>query len=208
MRTAIDCDGVLAELGEHVLTKFGMNINQDPIDDIWAMVVETPDFWPTMPLKFGASRLWLAAQALNPVVITGCPAAYFDAVAIPKTRMLRERFGTNIEVITCVTRDKVKYITSPEDILIDDFPSQVRRWRKAGGRAIHCRDSYQAVRELNTMVLAVGDKVQALVNDVYALPGPKPIVDIQQHDGAHWVFVEGSMCGVPIHDVVLIQKAA
>ena len=152
MRIACDLDGILGDFKRHVLDVTGLNIRHDPIDRVWSMLASVPDFWLTMPVKDGAYDLWDAIQPYNPVILTGCPPAMYDVAAAQKVMWGRHYFGPDVTVITCLSRDKTQHLLHPQDILLDDFNSTVRRWRKAGGRAIHFRNPDQAISDLRTLL--------------------------------------------------------
>lgn len=56
--------------------------------------------------------------------------------------------------------------------------------------------------------IAIGDFVQVEIDGVVAFPNPVRVRAVQQHEGAAWVFVDGSESGVPMDQVQLHQKAA
>jgi hypothetical protein len=55
--------------------------------------------------------------------------------------------------------------------------------------------------------IAVGDLVQWEANGTLRLERPTAVRAIQEHEGAQWVFVEGSETGIPMSEVLLDQKA-
>ena len=206
MHVFVDCDGVLAAFAEHVFQLFGKYPRELPDDAMWDQIIATPEFWSTMPVKYGAHALWRATHAFHPTVLTGCPKRDFEHAATQKVIWLKRHFGDTVKVITCHGRNKPFYMTGPGDILVDDFPSHVRRWTKAGGRAIHYRTAEQARREFNLAVIDIGDMVQVSVADAYVLPEPSKIVDIKEYDGDHWVFIADSSSAVRIQNVELVAK--
>jgi hypothetical protein len=54
---------------------------------------------------------------------------------------------------------------------------------------------------------AVGDLVQAEINGALQLPAAKRVRAVQEHEGQTWVFVEGSETGIPMHQIIVEQKA-
>jgi hypothetical protein len=55
--------------------------------------------------------------------------------------------------------------------------------------------------------VAVGDIVQWESQGMLCLERPTAVRAVQEHDGAKWVFVEGSETGIPMSEIVLEQKA-
>jgi hypothetical protein len=54
--------------------------------------------------------------------------------------------------------------------------------------------------------IGVGDLVQWESNGVVQLPQPTRVRAIKEHEGAQWVFVEGSETGIPMAEAVLQEK--
>lgn len=52
----------------------------------------------------------------------------------------------------------------------------------------------------------VGDLIQWESNGVLAFATPKRVRAVQQHEGADWVFVDGSETGIPMSEVLVEQK--
>lgn len=149
----VDCDGVLSAFSKHVQDLFGVHPDHIPDDELWELVLETPDFWSTIPVKYGAHDLWALVKAYDPIVLTGCPRNHFEVAAAHKIVWIHQHFGADVPVITCHGRDKASHMDAPGDILIDDFSSNVRRWIKAGGVGVYYRNYEQAMADFK---LAVG----------------------------------------------------
>jgi hypothetical protein len=152
VRILVDLDNVLADFVQHVLEHFAAHPDDIPTDDLWVMVESVPNFWLTMPLKYRAHDLWDFVQPYNPVILTGCPKSHYEVAAAQKVTWVKQKFGEQVTVITCLSRDKQKYLLDPADILIDDFSSNVKRWRKAGGRAVRYKTYEQTIAELRILL--------------------------------------------------------
>jgi len=157
MQCFVDMDGVLADFDRHVQDLFGFHPRQIPDDDLWVLVQSLPDFWLTIPVKHGARDLWSAVQPYTPVILTGCPRSHYDLAAAHKVTWAKQHFGDTVNIITCLSRNKAQYLQSTDDILIDDRGSNVRRWRKAGGRAIYYRTAAQTLVDLELLLHAKPD---------------------------------------------------
>jgi len=59
----------------------------------------------------------------------------------------------------------------------------------------------------NDVAFAVGDLVQWEADGALRLERPAAIRAIQEHEGARWVFVEGSETGIPMTELILESKA-
>lgn len=153
-----DCDGVLAYFNQNVRTFFGKHPSDMNTDEMWKLINQEPDFWPTVPKKDGADRLWAVLKPYNPIILTGCPKDNFEVAAVHKREWIKLHFGTS-RVITCLAKDKQTHMTAPGDILIDDFMSNIKRWTKAGGRGIWFRNADQAIVEFKKMVESDDKKI-------------------------------------------------
>ena len=143
----LDVDGVMADFDAHVAARFGSGPRELGDERLWRMVADRSDFWTDIPLKAGALELWEVAKDHDPIFLTGCPRSDFDRAAAHKRAWLEAHFG-DVPVITCLSRDKAAHIKAPGDILVDDFIANVKRWEKAGGRAIWYRNPAQGLRDL------------------------------------------------------------
>lgn len=152
MQVFTDNDGVLANFNRNVVNFFGKHPADWNNDEMWEAINQEPDFWHTVPLKDGATRLWAVLTPYNPIVITGCPKDNFAMASAHKTIWIKKVFGEDVRVITCLAKDKQTHMTAPGDILIDDFKSNIKRWEKAGGRGVWYRNVDQAITDFQKMV--------------------------------------------------------
>ncbi|MGC1511407.1 MAG: hypothetical protein WA797_00620 [Acidimicrobiales bacterium] len=60
--------------------------------------------------------------------------------------------------------------------------------------------------EANADKVDIGDLIQWEIDGIFQLETPRRVRAIQQHEGADWVFVEGSEAGIPMNQTVLEQK--
>jgi hypothetical protein len=130
-----DCDGVLADFNGHVQTLFGTDPDRMPETALWQAIDSVPDFYLTIPLKADARQLWNAIKPFHPIILTGCPAHNYDESARQKVIWIKRHFG-DVEVITCLSRNKPLSMNAPGDILIDDRSGNIKKWIKAGGIGI------------------------------------------------------------------------
>ena len=153
MQVFVDADGVLKNFDGHVHAYFGKYPRDFLNDDeMWLSIHAEPSFWPTMPVKDGADRLWAALMPYKPIVLTGCPKDDYDNAAAHKQISIKKHFGEHVQVITCLSRNKPVHMTAPGDILIDDFTSNIKRWTKAGGRGIHYKNADQAIEDFMKLI--------------------------------------------------------
>ena len=155
MQLFLDKDGVLADFEKHCITLFGKHPKDLEDAELWRLVSQDKEaFWSGIPVKDGAYELLEVAAPLSPKILTGCPRNGDDRTEIcpvassHKKTWVAYHFGEHIPVITCFSRDKPSYITSPEDLLIDDTYLNIKRWKAAGGRAIFYKTVEQSIADL------------------------------------------------------------
>ena len=61
--------------------------------------------------------------------------------------------------------------------------------------------------DINKPEIRIGDLIQVEINGALALKQPDRVRAVQDHEGRRWIFVESSKTGIPIEQVVLIEKA-
>jgi hypothetical protein len=144
----MDLDGVLAAFDENVERRFGAPPSVLGDERMWQLVNNHEDFWIAMPLKEGAAELWAAALPFKPVVLTGCPRSNYEQAAAHKREWVAGHFGSDIKVITCLSRDKQLHLIEPGDVLVDDRVQNIKRWRKVGGVGVLYHNHEQAIREM------------------------------------------------------------
>ena len=127
---------MLADFNGHVQSLFGADPDRMSETALWQAIDTVPDFYLTIPLKADARQLWTALKRFHPIVLTGCPAHSYDESARQKVLWIKKHFGGNVQVITCLSRNKQQHMNAPGDILIDDRSGNIKKWIKAGGIGI------------------------------------------------------------------------
>lgn len=151
LKVFVDCDGVLAAFSQHVLDRLGVRPGLITDDEMWELIAAIPDFWPTIPVKYGAHDLMNFLKPYSPIVLTGCPKNHYEAAAAHKVEWVARHFG-DVPVITCLSRNKPLYMHAAGDILIDDFSTNIRRWVNAGGVGVHYRRHLQGLTDFKIAV--------------------------------------------------------
>ena len=130
----LDCDGVLADFDAGAREALG-GMNPSQFEDryskreFWRRLAKTPDFYNTLPLMPDAQMLFDAVAHLHPTILTGLPLGTWAA---PQKVAWAERHFPATPVITCMARDKYRYM-QPGDVLVDDREQHRGRWEEAGG---------------------------------------------------------------------------
>ena len=140
----LDLDGVLADFDEHankLLKRAGRNaVTESEFYEILKM--DENFFFNLNPTRYAYS-IWAAANIVcNDVqILTALPArATFNNAMADKKRWVAKHFGANVKVnFGPYSTDKWKH-ARPNDVLVDDRPSNIQEWRQLGKAiAIHHR---------------------------------------------------------------------
>lgn len=153
MAIFLDCDGVLANFNQHVSDLCGDHPRNMPDDMLWDKISVIDDFWLTVPVMPDAHELveYLSSMNRDLIVLTGCPKTNFQQVSEHKKQWIQNHFE-NIDVITCLSKNKPMYMRDNNDILIDDFSRNCNKWIKAGGIAIRYRNFEQTKIDLQIII--------------------------------------------------------
>ncbi len=137
-----DSDGVIFDFEGGFTKFFGFGFHDHSPNVTWDLIASNPSFYETLPLLPHATEYWELIAPYQPIILTGCPSTGFHAAAAAKKRAYRRLFG-NVEVITCMSKNKPAFIRNPADVLIDDTSVNVERWRNAGANGVHFTDMAQ-----------------------------------------------------------------
>lgn len=150
----LDLDGVFADFNKKVFELTGEHSSQLTPKSLWGKLTRVEHFFATLhPLPESLDHFQeLRSRALIPIeILTGLPlpVGNFRTSEIDKRAWVKLYLDENIKV-NCTTRrgDKVKYIKSHDDILVDDTEFNVVTWTGAGGIGLLHKDWNQTFNEL------------------------------------------------------------
>ncbi len=153
-RLFVDLDGVLADFDRGVLEATGRYPTQMSDREMWPLVAKVSGFYEHLPWMPDGRQLWEYVVPFNPIICTGLPRGNW---AEPQKRQwCRRELGTEVPVLTCLSRDKGQaareFLDADETpILIDDRLKSQPGWVDLGGLFVlhtSAQDSIQALREL------------------------------------------------------------
>lgn len=112
-------------------------------------------FYKLEPLK-GAVEFMQAIMNLGEpwriLTSAGTDHPDFDVAAESKIQNLKKHFGISREYITVCesSESKRRYVEKKDDILVDDFLTNVTQWREAGGIGLHFEPAvgYDAILDM------------------------------------------------------------
>jgi hypothetical protein len=145
----LDCDGVLADFDAGArLVLGGLSPREFEARhskrEFWRRLAQTKGFYAKLPLLPDAQLLFDAVEHLRPTILTGLPLGTWAA---PQKLQWAEEHFPGTPVITCMARDKYKYM-KPGDVLVDDRADHRDKWEDAGGIFIHHKNARASLDEL------------------------------------------------------------
>jgi hypothetical protein len=145
----LDMDGVLADFDRHHHNEIGHRPNKldDNVD--WKQVRQIKDFYYNIPPMRDAMHLWNTVKHLKPVILTGIPASVREA-SDNKKGWVRKHLGSNVPVITCLSRKKSEYC-SHGDILVDDWEKYKDLWVQKGGIWVTHTSAASSIKQLKRL---------------------------------------------------------
>ncbi|MGB7189469.1 MAG: hypothetical protein WBD10_04985 [Acidobacteriaceae bacterium] len=152
----LDCDGVLADFDRAAEQLFQQNSRQAEAalgtKIFWSRISGCGSFYGDLPLLPDAMRLYQSIAHLHPIILTGCPAGGW---AEPQKVEWAARHFPGVEIITCRSRDKSRFLRSPGDILVDDYLKYQNLWEEAGGIFVHHQTADLSIQHLARLGLPV-----------------------------------------------------
>lgn len=152
----LDCDGVLANFDKVADEVLGMPSrdfeNQYGSEVFWEKLKEVEDFFYNLPLMDDAMQLWDAVKHLDPIILTGSPSHFSVDGLTQKIRWGRKNFPEAI-LIPLPSKHKAR-LCKPGDIIVDDWPKHLKKWKEAGGHWIlhtSARDSIKQLRDMDVI---------------------------------------------------------
>ncbi|GAB6090912.1 hypothetical protein JCM12856_25050 [Spirochaeta dissipatitropha] len=154
----IDLDGVLADFDAGVEKLFGRKPDVLPPPVLWSRLAKTEGFYEHLTWMPDGKELWNALKIYNPSILTGLPRGKW---AEPQKRAWCAReLGTEIDVITCMSRDK--HLIAQEaaqngliPVLIDDRLKLKDSWTEAGGVFIHHKNTELSLKEFDELYATI-----------------------------------------------------
>lgn len=145
----LDCDGVLADFDTAAEQLFKQNSRGAEkalgTPTFWKRIRNQHDFYGKLPLLPDAMGLYRAVAHLNPIILTGCP---FGGWAEQQKMDWAARHFPGVRMITCLSREKCRFLTRPGDILVDDYLKYRHLWEQVGGVFVYHQTAKQTLESL------------------------------------------------------------
>lgn len=148
MKLYLDLDGVLADFDKAVRDVTGRGPDQQLPSAMWRSLAKHKDFFGSLDLMEDALELWEFCRPHRPVILTGLPLGTWAA---PQKRgWVARQFGPDVEVITCMARDKHRF-GGPQTVLVDDRDKARAPWEAAGGDFVLHHSASRSIEDLRDL---------------------------------------------------------
>ena len=112
--------------------------------------VNMESFFSGLGWNKGAENLWHSIQSLNVKILTGGKDLADDAISLGKKGWVKNNLKLSSKDVIIETKKDI--FASPNSVLIDDAIENIRKFKKAGGKAILHKNEKKTIKRLNEMV--------------------------------------------------------
>jgi hypothetical protein len=174
VRIFCDLDGVLVDFNRGFENLDANKENLSPADyekehsltEMWKIVdAEGDSFWANLRWMNDGRALWDYIKRYDPTILSS-PSRSKSSIE-GKIKWIKRNLGISQEKPTTsskkwdqesriiLSRNKYKFASGPNDILIDDTQSKLDKWVEAGGTGILHTDSTDTIRVLEQIVTSL-----------------------------------------------------
>lgn len=133
----VDMDGVLVDTYTHIANMLNVNHYDNITGDQWEHFYKNADgynLFRSLPIDRDANELLkIVSKFTDNVVLLTSPLNYDVNGSIRGKQEWLAKHGFNLPVIFESSKEKYAVSNNLPNVLIDDSPSQINRWRSAGG---------------------------------------------------------------------------
>ncbi|MGN0363403.1 MAG: hypothetical protein ACI4ET_11240 [Bilifractor sp.] len=141
-----DMDGVLADFDRGVrelcqMEPVEQGSGKKADDALWTAVAKVDHFYDRLEPKAGAVGMFQALYRKfgnKCEILTGIskPHRHILNAGEDKTNWVHRLLGPDVKVHIVYREEKPDYCKGKDDILIDDYPKNIREWKEIGGTGI------------------------------------------------------------------------
>ena len=163
-RIYCDMDGVLCNFEQAAEKAVKMPLSQwalEPrkkfktIRDKWQPIMQTKNFWSTLPWNPGGQRLWSFISKYDPHILSAYVEQTTDPNCIPgKSKWARTRLGMSGSKVNLVKRKEKQNFAKVgglPTILIDDYAKNISQFRARGGIGIQHTSTSNTIAQLKKL---------------------------------------------------------
>ena len=165
VRIYIDMDGVLADFEKGIRELCHMEPQSQNgkrsviLDDLmWEAIRKVDHFYGRLDLMPGAKEMFSRIESAygdKCEILTGIPREERGIVTAAQDKIdwTRRLLSGTVKVNTVCRKDKIRFCTGPEAVLIDDRERTILEWRELGGTGILHVGAGETLEELEKMRL-------------------------------------------------------
>ena len=156
-RIYCDMDGVLCNFEQAAQKAVKMPLSQWALEPRkkWQPIMQTKNFWSTLPWNPGGQRLWSFISKYDPHILSAYVEQTSDPSCIPgKSKWARTKLGMSGSKVNLVKRrEKQNFakVGGMPTILIDDYIKNINQFRARGGIGIHHTSTAKTISELKKL---------------------------------------------------------
>ena len=163
-RIYCDMDGVLCNFEQAAEKAVKMPLSQwaleprkkfQTIRDKWQPIMQTKNFWSTLPWNPGGQRLWSFINKYDPHILSAFVEQTTDPNCIPgKSKWARTRLGMSGAKVNLVKRrEKQNFakVGGMPTILIDDYSKNISQFKARGGIGILHTSTSNTISQLKKL---------------------------------------------------------
>ena len=143
----LDLDGVFADFNKRVF-KLSGKWPHELQKGLWKIIMADKQFFASLEMMPDAEYLWEYAKQYNPVFLTGAPPG--ERSRNQKKEWVAKMFGDEHPTIVLPKRDKPLY-SGWRKVLVDDTPANIQEWIEKGGAAVHHKDPWESIEQLEEL---------------------------------------------------------
>ncbi len=163
MKIYLDMDGVLADFNGGVEKYCSIPLIDQSVrtgqqtKELWKAVQQVDHFYDRLEMLPGALELFELAyqtEGCECELLTGIPlpTGKLKTAAEDKAAWAHRLLAPDLKVNAVFRREKIKFCTGRDCILVDDLASSIEAWNQAGGIGILYRNPQQAYRDLKDAI--------------------------------------------------------
>lgn len=162
LKIFFDMDGVLADFDNGVINiaKFKKSMAEFPTEEedtaMWAAVAKIDHFYDVLEPMPGAKEMFDTIYSIYKdkcEVLTGIPKPRrgVPTAGEDKISWMHRMMDKDIKVNIVFTENKPQFCAGKDSILIDDFPSNIKKWEAIGGTGILHTSAENTLNELKKL---------------------------------------------------------
>lgn len=148
-----DMDEVLCNFTGGYTDTFNKDFASTNKEERWEDIKSKKDFWHTLPWMPGAEKMWRMLNKYNANILSAYSKRDSNSQK-GKRSWISKNLRLNGKIYLVQREDKQKFATTDgkPNILIDDYPKNIKEWEAKGGIGIRHINPTKTMRELEKLL--------------------------------------------------------